>query len=378
MSSAPLLPDTVRAMFHVPKGEGYFMAHSAGLQPRATASAIAAHYLEPWQQKGAGAWEDWLAAVADFRGSLARFIGALISEICPQPGVSAALERYIGSLPLPHEAGRHTILLSSESFASIGYVAAAVRAMGYRTRFIDGPPDAIASWTGAIDDDTAIVLPMHVYSNSGRIAPVAEIVEALRQTSVLCVVDVAQSIGILPVTPREWGVDALIGSSVKWLGGGSGAGWLWVPEDAIPTLLPRSVGWWSHEAPFEMDIRDFRYAPDALRFWGGSPDIAPFVAAHAGIETIVAIGQPAIRSHNQALQAAFFTVMHEQKPEWHWPDFVMGGTICVGLGAAKDDIAARIADAGFQVDFRNDVMRVSFASWNRPEEVDAFTAVLLG
>lgn len=376
MSSAPILPATVREMFYVPGGAGYFMAHSVGAQPRITAEAMAAHYLGPWQNKAAGAWEDWLPAVHAFRDSLARFIGAVPAELCPQPGVSIALERYLGSLPLPYKAGRRTILLSAESFASIGYVASAAQGLGYVPRFIEGPPDLLESWTSAMDDDTAIVIPMHVYSNSGRIAPVAEIAEAARQRRVISIVDVAQSIGILPVSPREWGVDAVIGSSVKWLGGGPGAGWLWVPEAVIPDLYPRSVGWWSHEAPFEMNISDFRYAPDALRFWGGTPDIAPFVAARAGIETIAAIGQPAIRSHNQTLQTLFLDAMRGARPDWRWPDHSIGGTICVGLGEDKTRIAALIASANVQADFRQDVMRLSFASWNSADEVTALADLL--
>ena len=376
MSSAPLLPATVREMFRLPAGAGYLMAHSVGAQPRMTADAMAAHYLEPWATKAAGAWEDWLTAIDAFRSTLARFIGAVPAELCPQPGVSVALDRYLGSLPLPYKTGRRTILLSAESFASIGYVASAAQGLGYVPRLLEGSPDAIESWAAAINDDTAIVLPMHVYSNSGRVAPVADIAQLARQSGAKCVVDVAQSIGILPVAPREWGVDALIGSCVKWLSGGPGAGWLWVPEAAIPELYPRSVGWWSHEAPFEMDIHNFRYAPDALRFWGGTPDIAPFIAARAGIETIASIGQPAIRSHNQSLQASFLERMRVQKPQWQWPEHLIGGTICVGLGDDKDGVAARMAEAGFQADYRSDMMRLSFAAWTSSDEVSALTEVL--
>ena len=376
MSGAPILPATVRNMFHLPVGAGYFMAHSVGAQPRITADAMAAHYLTPWQNKAAGAWEDWLAAIESFRDTLARFIGAVPAELCPQPGVSVALDRYLGSLPLPYKSGRRTILLSAESFASIGYVASAAQGLGYVPRFIEGAPDVIESWTAAMDDDTAIVLPMHVYSNSGRVAPIAEIASAARGRRIITIVDVAQSVGILPVMPHDWGVDALIGSCVKWLGGGPGAGWLWVPEAVITDLHPRSVGWWSHEAPFEMDINSFRYAPNALRFWGGTPDIAPFVAARAGIETIAAIGQPAIRSHNQALQTMFLDVMRGTQPQWGWPHHATGGTICVAVGADKDSIVARLVEANVQADFRNDVMRLSFASWNNAEEVTALARLL--
>lgn len=373
MSSAPHLPGTVRELFHVPQGNGYFLAHSVGAQPKATAGAIADHYLGPWQQKGGGAWADWLPAIEAFRASMARLIGAEASEICPQPGVSAAMERYLGSLPLPHESGRSVILMSAESFASIGYVATGLQALGYQLRFLPdaAAPDAIESWTNALTDEVAAVIPMHVYSNSGRVAPVADIAAAAHAVRAKCIVDVAQSVGILPVTPRAWGVDAVIGSCVKWLGGGPGAGWLWVPSEVIESLLPRSIGWWSHESPFEMNIRDFRYAPDALRFWGGTPDVAPFVSARIGIETHLAIGSGPSRAHNQALQSAFVERLQPHRPHWRWPTWAKGGTLCIGLGADKEAVAARITEGGFQADFRGDIMRVSFGAWNTADEMEA-------
>ena len=48
--------------------------------------------------------------------------------------------------------------------------------------------------------------------------------------------------------------DFIVGSCVKWLSGGPGAGFLWVGEDVIDRCQPQNVGWFSHEDPFEFDI----------------------------------------------------------------------------------------------------------------------------
>jgi kynureninase len=64
---------------------------------------------------------------------------------------------------------------------------------------------------------------------------------------------------------------------------------------------PLDVGWFSHEEPFAMDIRDFRYAEGAARFWGGTPSVAPYAVAAAGLEVLHEAGVPAICAHNQRL-----------------------------------------------------------------------------
>ncbi len=370
-----LTPET-GALFHVPGPGPYFMAHSAGAQPVAAATAMEAHYLRPWREQGSGAWDAWLAAIEGFRASLTHVIGGTAAEICPQANVSAAFGHYLGSIP--RERGRDVILMSEQSFPSLGYVAQRAEAMGFALQLLPAgsdPGDAQV-WVGAIDARTAAVLVMHVHSNSGRIAPVAEIVQAAHRAGARVVVDAAQSAGIVPVTLAEWGADAGIGSCLKWLSGGPGAGWLWVPERDFAVLEPGAVGWFSHADPWEMNIRDFRYADDALRFWGGTPDIAPFVAARAGVDTILGIGIDAIRSHNAALQAAFRAALEPQRPQWKWPQGEVGGTLCIGLGDECAAIADSLAGHGARVDFRGAIMRVSFASWNSLSEVNALAALL--
>ena len=51
----------------------------------------------------------------------------------------------------------------------------------------------------------------------------------------------------------------------------------------VSRLTPTDVGWFSHDDPFELDVHSFRYADNARRFWGGTPSVAPYVAATVGL-----------------------------------------------------------------------------------------------
>ena len=63
---------------------------------------------------------------------------------------------------------------------------------------------------------------------------------------------------------------------------------------------PIDVGWFSHENPFEMDIHDFRYAGDAMKFFGGTPSPAPFILANESLSLLESFGYEKIYTRIQS------------------------------------------------------------------------------
>lgn len=370
-----LLDPAAMQRFHLPPDGAYLKSHSAGCLPRAAAGALEARLLAPWRAKGE-AWDEWLGAVDDWRAALAGLLAVEARDICPAANVSAALSRYISALGAATD--RRTILIAPSAFPTIGYVASGLAADGWTTRYLPDDADVRdpASWAAALDGDVALAVPMHVSSNSGALADIAGIVAVARAAGARCIADCAQSVGVVPVMPTLWGVDAVIGSCLKWLCGGPGAGWLWVAPRDRTTLNPTERGWWSHDNPFEMDISAFRYAPDARRWWGGTPDVAPFVLAGAGIAEITAIGVAAIRAHNQALQAMLRDALAPRTPQWRWPSGAIGGTLCIDTGADQPRVAAALARHHIHADFRGTILRLSFHAYNDASDVEQTVAAL--
>ena len=135
-------------------------------------------------------------------------------------------------------------------------------------------------------------------------------------------------------------------------------------------------GWWSHENPFEMDIRDFRYAPDARRWWGGTPDVAPFILSTAGIAEIAAIGIDAIGAHNRALQAMLRDALEAKTTAWRWPTGEIGGTLCLDTGADQPRVAEALSQHRIRADFRGAILRLSFHAYNGVADVERTVAAL--
>jgi selenocysteine lyase/cysteine desulfurase len=346
-------------LFERPPGGPYLLSHSAGLLPVAARGEFEAHFFAPWAVKPGESWPLWLSAIDDFRRALAGLLGGRMADYCPQPNVSAGLFALLSGLTL--EKTRDKIVMSAQAFPSLGFVAQQAERLGFRLELLEGDPADIAIWDAALQPDVAVVLVMHVHSNTSVVSPVTEIAELARARGIFSIIDVAQSAGILPIDVEAWQADALIGSCLKWLCGGPGAGFLWSPHD----LKPLNVGWFSHENPYAFDIRDFRYAPDARRFWGGTPSVAPYVLATTGIRTITDIGVETILAHNRALIARIDPSARTGK----------GGTLChrpVDIEKAVATLTA--ADCRF--DRRGDALRLSFHIYNTEADADIVAGCL--
>ena len=229
---------------------------------------------------------------------------------------------------------------------------------GFERRLIprEEDPGDPQTWDHALRKDVAAVLVTHVHSNTGVRTPVADIAGMCREREIFCVVDVAQSAGILDFAVPQLGADVALGSCVKWLCGGPGAGFLWVDSQRVAELEPTDVGWFSHAEPFAFDIGSFAFAPDARRFWGGTPSVAPCAVAAESLTVLADIGISTIERHNRALCREFLA--HAPSEHALAVDFErIGGTLCLRLGERCDAVVAALRAAGARFDTRGDTVR---------------------
>ena len=354
--------------FLVPGPGPYLLTHSVGCLPRMARDALDSAFLRPWAELGGNAWPAWLQQVDGFQSALAKLFGGTPAEYCPQSNLSSGLAKLLLSLPSV-SASRRTLLAAEDSFPSLGFVLRQAERYGFTLRLMprDQAPDDISAWSAALTPDVRVALVTHVHSNTGRVAPVAEIAKLCAQREILCVADVAQSAGILPMSFPALGADIVLGSCIKWLCGGPGAGYLWIRPQLIGKLEPVDVGWFSHDNPFEMDIHSFKYANDARRFWGGTPSIAPFVCAAASLRHIHALGVESIHAHNRRMIQAFRDAL---SPAWRarMPAWPIGGTLCIPLGQDFEAVTGTLNSLGAQFDSRGEVIRMSFHASNAEDD----------
>ncbi|MGV6800597.1 MAG: aminotransferase class V-fold PLP-dependent enzyme [bacterium] len=355
-----------RDIFHTPRAP-YFQSHSAGCRPKGSDEFLYKHYTQPWQEQPGETWAIWLPEIDRFRETLARLINTHSDNLCPQTNLSSGLSKILYSLP--DIKGRHKILMSKQDFPSIGFVVQQASRRGWDVEFLPDQSDYtdIEVWRAAIDSQTRIVIATHIQSNNSRKAPVKEICRIAKENNATSIIDVAQSAGCTPIDVADWQADFLIGSSLKFLCGGPGAGWLYAAPEAAALCLPIDTGWFSHENPFEFDIENFRYHKGALRFWGGTPDVQPFIQAAYSIERLLGIGIANIEQHIQNLLSLAIANLPAESIGSETRAGHRGSMLTIRHTPSMLDAlqAAHIA-----CDQRLDITRFSFHIYNSENELD--------
>lgn len=307
-------------------------------------------------------------AIDDFRASLSRLFNSPANNFCPQSNISSGLSKIIHALP--EASGRKVIVASEDDFPSAGFVLQQAKKLGYSLRIMPKGADtqAVKTWEQALDKDVLAVFITHVQYSSSKRAPVQEISEIARAHGILSIVDIAQSAGVVPIDLASWNCDLVLGSCIKWLCGGPGAGFLWANSNTVQELKPKDVGWFSHQHPFEFDINHFAYAQDSARFWGGTPSVAPYIIASHSIDQITKIGVDAIQAHNQALIDDLISAIKPNELVSPNSGELRGGTAVINV-ANREIVEEHLQAAGVKYDSRATGLRLSPHIYNTEDEI---------
>lgn len=355
--------------FEQPEHGIYLLAHSIGLMPTSTASVLQEKYFARWQSAQTDIWDHWLHGVQDFRDALASLFNSHESQFCPQSNVSSGLSKVVSCLPATPQ--RNVILACESDFPSAGFVLQQAQQFGFELRFIPKQMNAAdpAVWEEMLTADVVAAFITHVHYRTNTLVPVEQISDICRRKEVFSIVDIAQSAGIVPIDLKQWRVNVVVGSCIKWLCGGPGAGFLWLDQELSTTLEPNDVGWFSHRNPFEFDIHNFDYADNANRFWGGTPSVVPFISAANSIELMHRIGIQTIQQHNQDLSAKILQKVPSSAIVSPTQLDKKGGTLVFKF-KNQADIENALTRQQIRFDSRKDGLRISPHIYTKEAEID--------
>ncbi len=347
----------------------YLLSHSVGRPPASAQTALNRGFMNPWAEGDADVWPAWLQGIEGFRDTIAHLLNADAGDICPQVNLSSAATKILYSLPKPDS--KNLILLSEDDFPSMGFVLHKAASLGYQLKFIPGQEDSsdLNLWDSYLTEDVAFALVTHVHSNTSCLQPAEQIVRLARQRGIKTIFDIAQSVGVVPIDLQQINPDFALGSCVKWLCGGPGAGFLWVNPAIVERCEPVDVGWFSHQDPFEFDINRFRYAQGALRFWGGTPSVLPYVLAANSIQLIDSIGVDVIRTHNNQLVARLMDAAGMDAIKSPVDAEARGGTLVLNFSGRHERVVKNLRDNCVRFDARSTGIRISPHIYNTADEI---------
>lgn len=295
----------LREHFALPHGSGgeayvYLCGHSLGLMPRA-ARALVLEELSDWAQFGVLGHEHarrpWIPYHENLRDGLAGLAGARPGEVVAMSSLTVNLHLMLAAFYRP-SGTRRRILIEAGAFSSDRHAVAsqiAWHGLDPAETLVELTPaagsdlireEAIEAYLEAHGSEVALVLWPGVQFRTGQAFDLGRIVRAAKRAGCVAGVDLAHSIGNMPLALHDIGADFAVWCSYKYLNAGPGAiGGCFVHERHDP---PHLAGWWGHEPATRFSMGpEFHAAPGAAGWQISNPPIlsaAPLIASLALFE----------------------------------------------------------------------------------------------
>ena len=339
-------------------------------------------YYDAWEQHTSeDAWAtSWWEMSAHVGNHIAELLGGAAGSVQVQPNASLALSSVLSCFDFT-STKRSKIVASALDFPSMRYILDAQTPMGARVDTVasdDGFTIPTERILAAIDEGTALVALSHVSFRSSHRVEVEPIVERAHKHGALVLLDLYQSAGALPLSAEDWGVDFLVGGTIKWLCGGPACGYLYVRPDLQAELQPKLTGWVAHAAPFDFAAPPMSYDNSVRRFAQGTPSIPALYSVLPGLQIIEEVGVETIRAESERRTEWMIDLALERGWKVNSPRDVnqRGGSVMIYVEDGPG-MVQRLNERGVFVDCRPGVgLRMSPHFFNSDEELQEAMAIL--
>lgn len=329
----------------------------------------------------------WEIAIPDFFeppkkacSLMADMIGAHADDIAVIPSVSYGIALAVRNLQV---SKGQKILVLADQFPSNIYPWQEM-AKAHQAEIVTVPRPLSGDWTGpiceAIDQDTAIVACPQSHWTDGSRVDLVKVGQICRKNGAALVLDLTQSLGVLPFSVKDVDPDFMIVATYKWLLGPYSYGFAYVAP-RHQKGVPLEEGWIARKGSEDFArLVDYQaqYQPGAGRFHMGERAnfmLTP-IAIHA-LEMLMEWGTEAIAEYLSDLtdmiaeraQGLGLTVADKAHRSPHLIGLNFGGTV-------PDGLAGSLAERNIFVSVRGDSIRVSPHVYNDSQDVEKLFAAL--
>ena len=362
-----------RHLFDIPSHVAYF--NCAYLAPLLTGSLSAgqrglARKSHPWE---IGA-EDFFNQSNEARSLFAPLINAQPADIAIIPAASYGLSLAAQNIPLSR--GQRMVLLEEQFPSNVYPWMAAAKRTGAIIHTVARPADG--NWTPAvlkaINNSTGLVTLPHCHWTDGSMVDLVAVGRHCHGLKIPLVLDVTQSLGVIPLSVAQIKPAFLVAAGYKWLLGPYGTAVMYVAPE-YQKGDPLEYNWIGRERS-----EDFaglvNYTPnlrnDASRFDVG--ERSNFTLLPVLIEALRQISQWGITHIEHTLGAYTQTLVERCKnlgfqtiEETHRAPHIAG--LRYG-GNLPEDVLQRLADRKVFVSKRGSALRISTHLHNNQEDQD--------
>ncbi len=316
-----------RKEFFIPKVNGkeaiYLCGNSLGLQPKSVEKHLKVE-LEDWKNLGVEGHvhgkNPWLYYHHLFTNSISKLVGAKKDEVVVMNQLTVNLNLLLISFYQP-KGKRNKILLQANEFPSDYYaVEQQIRLRGLDPKkcIIEVMPRKGETLlrqediTAAIEknkNELALVLFSGVNYYTGQLFDIKELAATAQKNGIYCGIDLAHTIGNIPLKLHDWGVDFATWCSYKYLNSGPGgvSGIFVHNKHSNNFEIPRLAGWWGNDEKtrFKMQ-KNFEPVSGAQSWQISNAPILSMAAHKASLEIFDKVSMKDLREKSILLTAYLF------------------------------------------------------------------------
>jgi len=373
--------DELRAQFPVTTRAVYLNHAAVSPPPTPTIRAVESQ-LHDVSENGSLNYRRWLSVREETRKILASMLGARPEQVAFLRNTSDGLSSVANGFSWrPSD----NIVTFRREFPSNVYPWIRVRDdLGVELRFCDernGRID-IDELIGLIDRNTRIVAVSHVQYASGFRLDLARVGEAARRSDALLVVDVIQSLGVIPIDVEGELIDVAAGAGHKWLLTPEGLGFLYLSDRARDRIRPTLVGWTSVPDPEDYNNFSQGWKAGSLAWESGTAPAALFYGLKSSMELLNQIGIEHISRYLEELTdylcgkvaGSNYRIISSRAP------FEKSQIVSIQntQGSTPMSIFANLRSKGIITAPRGNGLRISPHVYNTAEEMDQLIEALRG
>jgi kynureninase len=372
----------------------YLCGHSLGLMPLA-ARQFVEQELDDWARLAVlgheAATRPWIPYHENLTAGLAYLAGARPDEVIAMNSLTVNLHLMLASFYRP-VGKRVKIVIETGAFSSDRHAVASQ--LAWHRQSVDTGLVELAAEQGAEGveaylaqhgDEVALVLWPGVQFRTGQAFDLQRIIRAAHRAGAIAGVDLAHSIGNMPLSLHDHDADFAVWCSYKYLNAGPGAiGGCFVHERNIGAApSSRLHGWWGHEAATRFRMEPHFEAESGAAAWQiSNPPILSAAPLIASLDIFQAARLERLRAKSVALTGFLTELLQplQSSVQLITPRAVesRGCQLSIrilGGGARGRRVLDRLSELDVICDWREpDVIRVApIPLYNRFEDVFTFS-----
>ncbi|WP_458210812.1 kynureninase [Haladaptatus sp. NG-SE-30] len=320
----------LRDRFYLPD-ELYLDGNSLGPLSKDAEQSLQ-HVVEEWRDLGIRGWTDgdppWFHYGERLGDRLAPMVGAREDEVVVANSTTVNIHTLVGTfLDRCQREGRgQKVVVNDLDFPTDHY---AIRAQ-LRTRGLDPAEHLVvvesrdgrtireSDIEAALDanDEVGIVFMPSVFYRSGQLLDIERVTDLAHDHDAYAGFDLAHSVGVIPHSMADHGVDFAVWCHYKYLNAGPGAvAGLYVHRD-YHGEMPALAGWWGHDKETQFEMRmTYTPAQSAGAWQTGTIPVMSTAPLSGVFDIIDDVGIETLRERSVELTEYLISLVDERLPE---------------------------------------------------------------